>query len=256
MVKRIITAIAIIACVLPPLLFGGILNNLLVGLVIIMGGMELCALLPGYKKASKLCYIIPLVLTFVMLFLDMNVAIALLGLLTLALLAIPVFSENFTSQDAIMESGIMVMLYVFGSAYLSIYALNPMYIWFIVIATYACDTGAYFTGYFLGKHKLCERISPKKTIEGSIGGILLSWILSFLFVTFVFKDANATLTLASGALIPFVSQIGDLSFSAIKRMYGIKDFSNIFPGHGGFMDRLDSLVFDLVLFYALMVVIL
>ena len=256
MLKRIITAIAIVACVLPPLLFGGVLNHLLVAVFVILGGFELFSLLPAYKKSSKLIFLLPLLCAYAMMFVEVEIAFALLAILLLVFLAIPVFTTTFSANDALMAGAIVVMMYTFGHAFLEIYALDPLYIWFILVATYATDTGAYFSGVFFGKHKLCERISPKKTIEGSIGGILFSWILSILFAIFVFKDASYPLLIAAGLLIPFVSQIGDLSFSSIKRLYNVKDFSNIFPGHGGIMDRIDSLVFDLILFYALMVVIL
>ena len=254
--KRIVTALIIIACVIPPLLFGGIWNDFLIGIIILIGGYEMMELLPSYKTTPKIVFLILLIITFGMLFIDEKFNLIILGLLVLCMMALPVFTEKINSRDAIMVSGILILLYTFAKAYLTIYDMNPLYIWFIIIATYACDTGAYFTGYFFGKRKLCERISPKKTIEGSIGGILFSWILSSLFILFFFKDANMMLVFIGGILMPFVSQIGDLSFSAIKRLYHIKDFSNIFPGHGGFMDRLDSLVYDLVIFYALMVVLL
>ena len=256
MVKRIITALAIIAFVLPPLLLGGIFNYLLVALIFVMGGLELCALIPGYKKLNRLFFILPLLFGYLMLFLSPSMSIVLLALLFLVLLAMPVFNEKYSSTDAFLTSAVVLFLYVVGSAYVSIYNYNSLYIWFIIIATFATDIGAYFTGYFFGKRKLCERISPKKTIEGSIGGVIFSMVLSFLFVLFLFKDANVLLVVLGGLIMPFTSQIGDLSFSALKREHGIKDFSNVFPGHGGFIDRLDSLLFDLVVFMALMVVIL
>ena len=256
MLKRIITALAIIAVVIPPLMFGGILNYLLVALIVLVGGMELSSILPGYHKVNKMLYIVPLIFAYALYFVDVEVAVALLTLIVLSLLSIPVFVEKYNSEDALMSAAIVILFYVIGKAYLAIYDLGLMYLIFILIATFATDTGAYFTGYFFGKRKLCERISPKKTIEGSIGGVAFSWVLATLFIVFVFKEANFLLVLLTGLVMPFTSQIGDLAFSALKRLYNIKDFSNILPGHGGFMDRLDSLVFNLAVFYAFMVVIL
>lgn len=256
MLKRIITGLIIIACVIPPLLFGGILSYLLVGAIVLVGGFELFELLPSYKGTPKIIFFLLLAICFSMFFISAKYNFIILGLMVISMMALPIFYERVNSRDAIMISAFLILLYCFGKAFFMIYDENPLYVWFIIVATYGCDTGAYFTGYFFGKHKLCERISPKKTIEGSIGGIVFSWILSFLFVFFLFKEANILLVLIGGLLMPIVSQIGDLSFSAIKRFYKIKDFSNIFPGHGGFMDRLDSLIYDLIVFYALMVVIL
>lgn len=256
MLKRIITAIFIIAAVIPPLVFGGILLDILVALIMIIGGFEMAQLLPSFKDTSKILYSAIFTICFALLFLEFTSAVALSFLVCIFILALPVFFEKFTSKDALILAGVFMVFFGFGKSFVEIYHANPAYIWFIIIATYTCDTGAYFTGYFFGKHKLCERVSPKKTIEGSIGGIIFSYLCAGLFAYFMLLDAPLNLLVVTGLLLPIVSQIGDLTFSAIKRNYGIKDFSNIFPGHGGFLDRVDSLVYNLVFFYVMMVVIL
>lgn len=106
------------------------------------------------------------------------------------------------------------------------------------------DTFAYFTGRFLGKHKLCPSISPKKTIEGSIGGVLAN-IIVFAGYALVLRSqfeiqANVIFFGILGALFSVVGQFGDLFASCIKRHYGIKDYGKMFPGHGGVLDRFDS----------------
>ena len=101
-----------------------------------------------------------------------------------------------------------------------------------------------------GKHKLYPSISPKKTVEGSIGGIIGSLLLLILFNIFVLKY-NYTFIIVSGILLSIVAQIGDLFASKIKREIGIKDFSNIIKGHGGFLDRFDSIIFVTPLVYIL-----
>mgnify|MGYP001864187374 FL=1 len=111
------------------------------------------------------------------------------------------------------------------------------------------DTGAYFVGSRFGKHKLAPEISPKKTIEGAIGGILTT-MLVFLLVGIVYNAAvvgerehvRLGMTVLLGALCSVVGMIGDLSFAFIKRGFGIKDFGNLIPGHGGLLDRVDSLI--------------
>ena len=112
------------------------------------------------------------------------------------------------------------------------------------------DIGAFFAGSFLGKHKLCPNISPKKTIEGVIGGVVLC-ILATCLIGWIFADLIYAVTvhinylsLGIMALLgSFVSVIGDLVFSVIKRYYQIKDYGFIIPGHGGFLDRFDSVIF-------------
>lgn len=254
MVQRVITALIIIACVVPPLLFGGWLLNLLVGLIVVVGGYELMELLPNYKKMPPLFYVLIQLICFALLFVNAKFRFALLGIAIIVIMAFPIFFKQITSKDCFILSAIFVLFFTFATAFLTIYKEQPNFIWLILLATYGCDTGAYFTGYFFGKHKLCERISPKKTIEGSIGGIVFSLVLSGIFCFFFIKGYSIVFLTLVSVMMPIVSQIGDLAFSAIKRNYGIKDFSNIFPGHGGFMDRVDSLVYNLVLFYFIMLI--
>lgn len=115
-------------------------------------------------------------------------------------------------------------------------------VWLIVITAFGTDIMAYFSGYLLGKHKLCPKISPKKTIEGSIGGILGSVILSGLFGYF-FMPEILMHCIIIGVLGSIVSQFGDLTASIFKRKMGIKDYGHLIPGHGGILDRFDSVLF-------------
>ncbi len=120
----------------------------------------------------------------------------------------------------------------------------------IFVCAWTTDTGAYFAGRFLGKHKLAPHISPKKTIEGSVGGVITSALCCalYLFIMRLLDDASAAETgyvgiMVVGAVGSAISQIGDLVASAIKRDCGVKDFGNILPGHGGVLDRFDSVLF-------------
>ncbi len=116
-----------------------------------------------------------------------------------------------------------------------------------VLAAWAADVGAYFFGVFFGRHKLCPLISPKKTIEGALGGFLLNVVvmLSFgaIFSSITHLPVNFIAWLLIGALGSPVSILGDLVFSLLKRSCGIKDFSQLIPGHGGMLDRFDSVIF-------------
>lgn len=130
---------------------------------------------------------------------------------------------------------------------------------FLILLAMFCawmtDTFAYFTGKFLGKHKLCPNVSPNKTIEGAVGGIIGNMIAcSVMFITFDrFFFTVHTLAIWQiiiiSAILSVISMFGDLSASLIKRNHGIKDFGNIFPGHGGVMDRIDSCLFVLPALY-------
>ncbi len=116
------------------------------------------------------------------------------------------------------------------------------------VAAFLTDSGAFFVGVFFGKHKLLPDISPKKTVEGSIGGIITAIISAVIFcyiIPLIYKNVsiNMTNTVIIAAIASVAGQIGDLSASMIKRELGIKDYGEIMPGHGGVLDRLDSLIF-------------
>ncbi|MBP3896198.1 MAG: phosphatidate cytidylyltransferase [Mogibacterium sp.] len=122
-----------------------------------------------------------------------------------------------------------------------------LFIWIVVIAAFGSDIFAYFTGYFLGKHKMAPNLSPKKTIEGAVGGLIGSSLFSWLFGYFFMKESGldnaALICLVLGLLGGAAGMAGDLTASAFKRKMGIKDYGNLIPGHGGIMDRFDSVIF-------------
>jgi len=132
-------------------------------------------------------------------------------------------------------------------AFNDLYAINVLVIVYLLLITYLTDSFAYFGGMLFGKHKLNPRISPKKTIEGSIIGYL-GGVLTGLLFGLIFLRLPKALIIISSLLIPIFSQIGDLAMSSVKRHFACKDFSNIFPGHGGVLDRIDSLTFSLLIF--------
>ena len=134
-----------------------------------------------------------------------------------------------------------------GIIYVRDFETGAGYIFLLIfIGAWITDVFAYFTGMLFGKHKLIPDVSPKKTIEGSIGGIVfctLSFVGYGILADVVFKDyISLTFLLVSGVVASLVSQIGDLIMSVIKRHYGIKDYGKIFPGHGGMLDRFDSVL--------------
>lgn len=135
----------------------------------------------------------------------------------------------------------------FTSMSLTRYMEKGVYIFGLVfIAAWMCDVFAYFTGRLLGKHKLAPHLSPKKTVEGSIGGIVFA-VLGCMLYGFIIEKATDLqakyLVLALlGLTLSVISQIGDLFASLIKREYGVKDYSRMLPGHGGVMDRFDSIL--------------
>ena len=109
------------------------------------------------------------------------------------------------------------------------------------------DTFAHFFGTKIGKYKLCPKVSPNKTIEGSIGGAIFGTFIPSVFYLTVF-GGNVLVIVLITLLLSIVAQCGDLVFSSIKREYDVKDFGKIMPGHGGVLDRFDSLLFSILIF--------
>ena len=110
----------------------------------------------------------------------------------------------------------------------------------VFIMVWVCDSGAYFTGYILGKHKMAPHLSPKKTIEGGVGGVLLTVVAALIIQRFLPIAPNMLNAVIVALLVAFGAIVGDLFESYLKRSFGVKDSGNILPGHGGFADRFDS----------------
>jgi phosphatidate cytidylyltransferase len=168
------------------------------------------------------------------------------------LMGISVFSKGRIAFSKIAEV-ILVVTYVsvsFTSLVLLRY-INSTYgaLCFVLafLIPWVCDVFAYFVGSKLGKHKLIPEVSPKKTVEGAIGGVIFSEIFCLLYglgVDYFGKniEVNYIVLALFGVILPIVSQLGDLIASLIKREYGVKDYGRILPGHGGIMDRFDSVL--------------
>lgn len=117
------------------------------------------------------------------------------------------------------------------------------WIFFVLVLVALCDTGAYYAGTYLGKHKLCPKVSPGKTVEGFLGGLALTVICGLGIKTYFFPELPLVMTLVFLIAVSVVGPIGDLFESALKRTFGVKDSGSIIPGHGGILDRIDALLF-------------
>ena len=132
-------------------------------------------------------------------------------------------------------------------------------VWLVFICSWGCDTCAYCVGMLIGKHKMAPVLSPKKSVEGGIGGIAGAALIGVLYALAVNHWGNAGASIVSYAVIGAVggaiSQIGDLAASAIKRYHNIKDYGKLIPGHGGILDRFDSVIFTAPIIYYLAVLL-
>jgi len=157
-------------------------------------------------------------------------------------------AEKFREIAAILLGGVFISYSFASFLRLEASGIHRAYLLLPFILSFACDTFAFFTGLTLGKHKLAPKVSPKKTIEGSVGGLAGNAICGLLFVLVMNRFCGGSVIgygpMAALALFCGVAaQIGDLSFSLIKREFGIKDYGHLFLEHGGVLDRFDSVLF-------------
>jgi phosphatidate cytidylyltransferase len=263
--KRVISSVIGLPLLMLFIIMGGIYLKIAVGVIIIIAMSEVFHAFS--KKTSIVHYIGYLYAGVYMFFADRlsepHILPIILILLTISVLMALVF---FSDKVGIKDCAVTIMVFCYIAVLMStIYLLRMsryghFFVWLSFIAAWGCDTGAYFTGVTIGKHKLVPKLSPKKTIEGSIGGVVLATLLAtgygFIIATF-FSSLEEVNVLGFCATAGFVgsilSQFGDLTASAIKRYTGIKDYGKIIPGHGGIMDRFDSVLFTAPVIYAVMV---
>lgn len=188
-----------------------------------------------------------------------TVILVLVALMMVYVFAFPKYTANqlMTTYFSMIYAPIMLS-FVFLTRQLT---YGAYLVWMIFISSWISDTCAYLVGVLFGKHKLVPHLSPKKTIEGAIGGIAGSALVGGLFGFFLLdKTMNVSqfgpILFVIGAIGSVVSQVGDLAASAIKRNHDIKDYGNLIPGHGGIMDRFDSVIFTAPMIYFLIILFL
>lgn len=174
------------------------------------------------------------------------VVLTMLLLLFLYVFAFPKYHANqiFASMFAYLYAPVMLsFIYLIREGFMQ----GSYLVWFIFFCSWGSDTCAYVVGILIGKHKMTPKLSPKKSVEGAVGGVVGAALLFVLYTHFAinrYTDATLPLALAAvlGAVGAMVSMVGDLAASAIKRDHEIKDYGKLIPGHGGIMDRFDSVI--------------
>ena len=261
MKTRIITSVVAILILLPVLIFADYpVLPIALSLVSLIAVFEMLRCI-GLHRAwviSVPLYLLALALPICIRLLSraelVKVAFAAIVCLLFYFFAILLFSHG-KYKPADLSVCFMTVLYILigfnAILYVHDHVYGGEYVYLIAfIGAWITDIFAYFCGMLFGrggKHKLIPDVSPKKTVEGSIGGIVFCILSMMLYGWIVSRiepslDANVAVFAVAGLLISIVSQIGDLCMSLIKRTYGIKDYGKLFPGHGGMLDRFDSVI--------------
>lgn len=257
---RLISGIVLVAAALALIIAGG--NVLLIGLMLVsyIGVFELYRIFRMEKSAlgclgylAVTVYYINLGFPFIPFF-EMFVLAFLILTMAAYVLLFPKYEANQVFAGFIGVFYVAVMLSCIYQT--RILPSGEYIVWLIFLCSWGCDTCAYCVGVLIGKHKMAPRLSPKKSIEGAIGGMIGASLLTILY-GYIFRvqmglSMESIFILAGiSAVGSIVSMIGDLAASAIKRNYDIKDYGTVIPGHGGILDRFDSVIFTAPVVYYL-----
>lgn len=253
MKERIVTGVIAAILFLIPLVIGG---YWFIGLALLMAALcyrELATMI-GLKKWGTRWFmgLISLVALFLPFILDINLSMSIdihiqykiLIIVMMALLSATIFADGFSIEKA--GALLIGILYIgFGFFAMADARIENGAIWTfsILVTIWATDSGAYFVGKKIGRRKLAERVSPNKTIEGTVGGVVIAILVGVVLQAVAAPYLNYTFAIMISLLVSVAGQLGDLIESGVKRHYGVKDSSNLLPGHGGLLDRTDSWVF-------------
>lgn len=266
--KRIIASIIGLPLVIFCIVYGGLFLKALVLAVSLMGMFEFnLAFSKDVKPVHFIGYIFAVYfvfnsgdITYQTNYMNIFVSLFILTLL--------VYTVIFNSSNKVMDTlttffGFFYVCFIFVHIDLiRNHALGLYFVWLVFISAWGSDTGAYFVGLKFGKHKLIPSLSPKKTVEGAVGGVISAAALAFVYGLIInrFFDIDNTSIIYIYPIIGFagsiLGQIGDLAASAMKRYAKIKDFGKIIPGHGGILDRFDSVLLTAPAVYYIMLLLM
>lgn len=258
--QRFISAVVLLALAGVALVTGGTFLLVLSAIVALCGTYELLKVDSMHKTVPGCISYISVIGFYLMVFLgyctffEVWVVVSVMLLLASYVFTYPKFHVKNIAICllAILYAGLLVS-YIYQ---IRCMVYGNWFVWLVLIGASGSDTFAYLTGMLIGKHHFSE-LSPKKTVEGCVGGVLGAALLALVYSVFIPEEAVQSINVqvlfvCIGISCSVVSQVGDLAASAIKRNYGIKDYSNLIPGHGGILDRFDSILFVAPIVYYLL----
>lgn len=249
---RLMSGIVLIIAAIGLLIYGSLPLFLASYLISIIGLFELYRIFGIHKNALGFIGYLTVTVYYLLVWCNATTYFTLMIILSLmALMAFYVFTYPNYKISSVAAAFMCICYAGIMMSYLYLTREMPdgrFLVWLILLSSWGSDTCAYCVGLLLGHHKMTPVLSPKKTYEGAVGGVIGAALLGFLFA-FVFRShftelTNPPLTSAIAcAIAAVISMIGDLTASGIKRDYQIKDYGKLIPGHGGVMDRFDSMMF-------------
>ena len=259
MLKRVISGICLVAIAAPALYFGGWVLYALCLVISLVGNFELLRVAGLEKSPLGICAYVATIAYYMTMFSpDHRYSILVLVAAFLAQMSVYVFTFPKYKAENVMWSffGIIYVTVMLAYIYETRTLDNGVYlVWLIFVSSWGNDTFAYFTGVLIGKHKMAPVLSPKKSVEGAIGGIAGATILGIIYGSIVSTRmseviGSPVLTFAVASCVgAILAIVGDLAASAIKRNYNVKDYGKLIPGHGGILDRFDSVIFTAHIVY-------
>ena len=248
MKKRVISAIVALVIFIPLIILGGMWFKVAATVLAVLGMREFLNL-SGGEKRPKYVDLILYALVILLTFMDKNRTSYYFLTLLLPMLAVIYCNNNkkYNADDAFKLIGMTILVGTVFHEFTVIREAGIMKFIYLFLITTLTDTYAHLGGSLIGKHKLAPKISPNKTWEGSIiGGIFGTLCAATFYYILVDGMVNVLGLLVITLFLSSLGQLGYLFFSAAKRNHDIKDFSNIMPGHGGVLDRLDSIIFVVI----------
>ncbi len=248
MKKRLVSAIVAFIIFIPLIIIGGVWLKLAACALAVLGMKEFLDL-PHNNKRPKYVDVIIYAITILLVFINEKKEIYYSLALLLPMLAVIYCNDNkkYNSNEAFKLIGMTILIGTVFHEFLVIRHKSLMLFIYLFIITMLTDTYAHLSGTLIGKHKFAPKISPNKTWEGAIiGGIFGTLCAATFYYIAIDSNVNVLLLLIVTLFLSCLGQLGDLFFSAVKRNHDIKDFSNIMPGHGGILDRLDSIIFVII----------
>lgn len=246
--QRVLTGIVGLILLFSILYLGGIYLRGAIFIISIIAILEFKNAFKNIKiNINMVAIIIGCISLFVFNIVGISYDFSIIVVLIISLIYL-VFSEKYDFNSTAVS--VFTFIYIpYSLNLLNIFEGTPFLLLVFIIA-FCTDTFAYFVGSNFGKHKLLERVSPKKSIEGAVGGVLGAILVSIVYFYFVKIPINLT-SISLTIIASIAGQIGDLTASKIKRLTGIKDYGKILPGHGGIMDRFDSTIMVIPFVYIL-----